>query len=392
MGLFGNRREGGLVDEIRCDKTSYLIWKWHPAGQADSTTKETSIRWGSSLHVKDGSVAVFMNAANEGSRDFIEGPYDGILETKNLPVLASIIGHAYDGGSPFPAEVYFINLAQIIQVKFGVPYFDVFDPRYYEFGVPVAVRGSITFRIANYYEFIQLHGLNHFALRDFQRQIRSAVTRYTKGVVANAPAMNDIPVAQIESRILEINDIVEFAIRNRLERDFGVLVTGVDIEAVEIDKESDGYKKLMEITRDATASRIRAEVKSDTKSKKGANGMGGFNPMSFIAGLAAGSGEAIKSAPGRQGNAAPSTVHPPENQTPPPIPEMQYHVAVDGIPVGPFSRDELLKLACIGQFSSQDLVWTKGMLDWHRAEAVPELADLFVSEGETPPPVPQTGA
>lgn len=69
--------------------------------------------------MKDGEVAVFVyNQKNSVMQDYIEGPYDEIIKTENLPVLASIIGLAYDSSTPFQAEVYFINLAQIIQVKF----------------------------------------------------------------------------------------------------------------------------------------------------------------------------------------------------------------------------------------------------------------------------------
>ena len=32
MGLFSNNRRGGILDVIRCDKKSYLVWKWRPAG------------------------------------------------------------------------------------------------------------------------------------------------------------------------------------------------------------------------------------------------------------------------------------------------------------------------------------------------------------------------
>ena len=55
-------------------------------------------------------------------------------------------------------------------MKFGVPYFDLFDPRFLDFGVPVAVRGSISFQIADYQEFVRLHKLENFDLEDFQRQ------------------------------------------------------------------------------------------------------------------------------------------------------------------------------------------------------------------------------
>ena len=159
MALFDrNNRKGGLMDEIRCDEPSYLIWKWRPERALENSNRENEIRWGSSLRVKDGEVAVFVYKQNNGTvQDFIVGPFDSILETKNLPVLADIVGLVYDDKSPFQAEVYFINLAQIIQVKFGVPYFDIYDPRFADFGVPVAVRGTISFKIADYREFIKLH-------------------------------------------------------------------------------------------------------------------------------------------------------------------------------------------------------------------------------------------
>ena len=163
MGLFDKKQKtGGFMDEIRCDEPSYLIWKWHPAGtQSGNNRRENAIRWGSSLRVKDGEVAVFVYKQENGvMQDFIVGPFDETIKTKNFPVLASIVGLAYDGGTPFQAEIYFINLARVIQTKFAVPFFDVYDPRFDDFGVPVAVRGTMTFNISDYREFIKIHRLN----------------------------------------------------------------------------------------------------------------------------------------------------------------------------------------------------------------------------------------
>ena len=155
--------EGGLADVIRCDEKDYLIWKWRPEGRGiNQTKKENSIRWGSALRVKSGSVAVFVyNDSGTTRQDFIQGPFDEILDTSNLPILSGILGLAYNGATPFQAEVYFINLAQIIQSKFGVPYFDIFDSRFPDYGVPTAVRGTISFKITDYKEFIKLHRLDN---------------------------------------------------------------------------------------------------------------------------------------------------------------------------------------------------------------------------------------
>ena len=148
MTLFSRKKQaGGPMDEIRCDESSYLIWKWHPSGtQPRANKRENAIRWGSSLRVKDGEVAVFVYKQSNGTmQDYIVGPFDQTIKTANFPVLASIVGLAYDGGTPFQAEVYFINLARIIQVRFSVPFFDIYDPRLTDFGVPVAV--SVTIRL-----------------------------------------------------------------------------------------------------------------------------------------------------------------------------------------------------------------------------------------------------
>ena len=67
MGLFGNKSEGGFMDVIRCDEQEYLVWKWRPSGEANSTKRENAIRYGSSLRVKDGELAVFDYQQKDGS-------------------------------------------------------------------------------------------------------------------------------------------------------------------------------------------------------------------------------------------------------------------------------------------------------------------------------------
>lgn len=266
MGLFDRKKEGGLMDVIRCDEQEYLVWKWRPSGEANSTKKENSIRWSSSLRVKDGEVAVFFYKQKDGvQQDFIVGPYDGKIETANFPVLTSIVGSLWGGNSPFQAEIYFINLSGILQVKFAVPYFDVFDPRFLDYAVPMAVRGTITFNITDYQSFIKLHRLINFEMEDFQKQIKDAVTKYIKGVVINIPSEHGIPVIQLERKVLEINSLVEAYLKPRIENEFGVNLKSLDIAAIEADKESEGYISLMRVTKEQTARTIEAQTDVNLK-------------------------------------------------------------------------------------------------------------------------------
>ena len=219
MGLFSGRgKSGGLMNVIRCDQQDYLVWKWRPLDQdVNSTTRENSIRLGSSLRVKDGEMAVFVYRQNNGTmQDYIYGPYDGFLKTANFPVLANIMGAAYGGEAPFQAEVYFINLSGNIQIPFGIPFFDVPDPRFLDFVVPIAAGGKITFNITDPQRFIKMNRLVNFDLDDFSEQVRSTVVRRVKSVIANAPAEGGFPLVQIERKIDEIND----AIAAKLKGDF----------------------------------------------------------------------------------------------------------------------------------------------------------------------------
>ena len=440
MAFFNkNNRTGGFMDEIRCDEPSYLIWKWHPSGsQLGENNRENSIRWGSSLRVKDGEVAVFIYNQKDGTmQDFVVGPFDQIIKTANFPVLASIVGLAYEGGTPFQAEIYFINLAQIIQTRFAVPFFDVYDPRFDDFGVPVAVRGTISFKISDYRQFIKLHRLNSFNLDDFQRQIRDAVTRYVKDVVANAPATNNIPLVQIETKTAQINDVVEFDVSERLKETFGVDVTGVDIGAIEIDKSSEGYRQLMAVTKDITSAKVQAEtadyderlriqreegqyaMHKQTQSANigafqvekqaevgvagaealghmGENGAGGvdlgsggmgFNPAAMMAGMAVGGAVGQNIAGIMNNSMAGANQAAPSGVTPPPVPTVTYNVAVDGQATGPFDINILKQMANAGQFKPNSLVWKPGMENWLRADAVDDLKGLF---NNAMPPIPTT--
>ncbi|MGN0805274.1 MAG: SPFH domain-containing protein [Candidatus Coproplasma sp.] len=436
MSIFGKQKAGGFKDEIRCDEPSYLIWKWHPVdSESGNNNRENAIRCGSSLRVKDGEVAVFVYKQENGTmQDFIEGPFDKKIETKNLPVLASIVGLAFAGGTPYQAEIYFINLAQIIQVRFGVPFFDVYDPRFLDFGVPVAVRGTISFKITDYREFIKIHRLNIFNLEDFQKQIRDAVCRYVKDIVTNAPAAHNIPVIQIENKTALINDDIEYNIAQRLKENFGVTVSGVDIGAIEIDKTSDGYRQLMSVTKDIAAVKIQAETADYTERLRiqreemqyaqhkqtqsanlgafqvekqaevgvaGAEAIGsmgqhgggdvnlggniGFNPTAMMAGMAVGG--AIGNNLARTINGAMSgaqqTVS--EGTVPPPVPSSVYYVAVNGKSTGPFDLSVLRNMALAGQFTINSLVWKQGMPAWEKAENVEELNSIFSSIPPVPP-------
>lgn len=451
MGFFSKKpRAGGIADVIRCDEPSYLIWKWHPYGSKQGfNSREAAIRWGSVLHVKAGEVAVFVYRQDDGIQmDFIEGPFDDAVETKNFPVLSSLIGLVYDGNSPFVAEVYFINLAQVIQIPFGVPYFDMYDPRFPDFGVPAAVRGVITFHISNYRSFVGLHRMQNFNLEDFRNEVRGAVARYVKAAVSNIPEEKNIPVVQIERQISLVNEIVEEKVKERFSREFGVDVISVDVGVIDIDKTSEGYRRLKAVTVDIDTATTMAQAEvniqnmrdmqqinaentqetlriqreeaqyaqrkqtqtanfaayqmeqqasvgiagADALGQMGTNGAsemsgGGMNPAGLMAGMAVGGavGQNIAGMMNNMMNGVNTAQAP--GAVPPPVPTVSYHVVLNGKAEGPYGMDTLAGLVKNGSLTKDSLVWKQGLAEWVKAETIPDLADM-ISNSQTPPPVP----
>lgn len=439
MGLF-NKKEGGLMDVIRCDEENYLVWKWRPAGQAaNSTNKENAIRYGSTLHVKDGEMAVFVYKQQDGNQqDYITGPYNDTIKTANFPVLTSIVGATFGGASPFPAEVYFFNLQGNNQIKFAVPYFPVADPRFLDFTVPVAVRGQLTFNLTDVKTFIKLNRLTDFSLEQLNNQIKGMVTKFAKNFVTNCPADYGISVLQLERKIMEISDLMQARLTLQLADDFGINLKRLDISAIEIDKESEDYKEFVHVTKEQQkiiAEQAGERAKIDTKMYEksaslgiesqnlqahtinkqaevlsaaannlgqmsqmnlgGDGGGGGFgmNPAGMMMGMAMGGamGGQMANMMNGMGQAQQQAMQQPQQQmAPPPMPgavNVTYMVSVNGQQFGPYNMQQLQQMVQNGQLTAQTYVWKQGMANWDLAGNVQELATLF---GAVPPPMPPT--
>jgi membrane protease subunit (stomatin/prohibitin family) len=448
MAFFGKKSDGGLFDVIRCDEDEYLIWKWSPNLDGISTSKQNSIRWGSSLRVKDGEVAVFVYKQENGpSQDYIEGPFDETIKTANFPVLSNILGLAFNGTSPFQAEIYFINLAGNIRQDFRVPYFDVADPRFADFPLRVTAQGSYVFNITDYKGFIKLHRLITFEMDNFKLSTKDAVHKFIKGVIVNVPIDNNISVLQIERKLLEINDLITPRLKNAFIESFGVNLKRFDLSIIEVEKNTDQYEELRKVTAALDTRMLEEQNNLKIKNLKdtqeindinmretlniqreqaarfaklqtesqflgahqinkqtevlvsaaqslgdmgqintgGGSSGGGFNPIGMMTGLAVGGVMGSQMA-GMMSSAGQGI-----NQSamaPPPIPVITYFVSINGQNTGPFDIPHLLVMAQNLQLNTDTYVWKQGMSSWELAGQVTELSQIFSQTASPPQPPP----
>ncbi len=144
------------------------------------------------------------------------GPGKHELTTQNIPLLRGLINLPTEGVSPFHVEVYFINKAISLNVKWGTSSrFQVLDPT---FNIPlnVGASGSMEFVIENSRKFlIKVVGTQNYIDTDsivfyFKERITSKIKNYL------ATIMSEVSYLNINQHLNEISE----ALQNQLNEDF----------------------------------------------------------------------------------------------------------------------------------------------------------------------------
>ncbi|MGI8588672.1 MAG: SPFH domain-containing protein [Chloroflexia bacterium] len=86
-----------------------LVHRVPPVGSGE-------FRLGSQAIVRESQVAVFFR---DGKALDVLGPGRHTLSTQNIPGLTTLLSIPFGGRSPFRAEVYFVNMADILDLKWG---------------------------------------------------------------------------------------------------------------------------------------------------------------------------------------------------------------------------------------------------------------------------------
>ena len=305
------------------------------------------------------------------------------------------------------------NLAKGSQVKFSVPYFDVFDPRFENFAVPVAVHGMLVYAVNDINLFKSNNKVQNVNDEVFLQKLKGQLTKYVKSVITNAPIDNQIQVLQLERKILELGELIQKYVAPQIEKMFGVNVRSIDLTNIVVDKESRGYRELKEVTTELETDSLktRSNLNLDVLKRQQEMTLGGQEEMQRIqlehqretmriqreelqraSRLQTETNFMTAHQADLNGGAVLEQHRPYAQQVPngvPPMPgaqpQVQYMVGVNGQQVGPCNWSQLQQLVQQGQLTQQTYVWKQGMANWEFAGQVQELQSLFMN---VVPPMP----
>lgn len=371
MGIM-NFIKNQLIDIVEWPEETpgVLVHRFERAGN--------EIKRGAKLVVRPGQSAVFVNEGQIADK-FEPGTYS--LETKNLPILTTILSLPYGFNSWHKAEVYFIKRTEQLDRKWGTA--QPITMRDADFG-PLRIRafGNYSYRVGMTDNMLQrfVGAKSEFKAEELEKQIQlKSVSEFTDTL-----GELQIPALDLAAQYNEIGERVKQNLQPVMN-DMGLELLTFTVGNISLPEEVNaaidkrgaiGALGGMQSYQQMKA----ADALGDMAKNQGTGGT--MMGMMLGGNLGAFAGQQFQQAQ------QPQYQQPPQQQMAPPPPPPAaplFYVAVNGQQQGPFNIQQLQGMIPGGGFGPNSLVWTAGMSGWAAASTVAALSGLF---GPVPPPPP----
>ncbi len=222
-----------IVDVLKFDSgADVFAWKY-PNSELGTWTQ---------LIVNESQEAILVK---NGQVTDIFGPGRYTLSTDNIPGLRRIVNIPFGGRSPFTAEVWFINRACALDIKWGTSTpIQVLDPKYKVF-IPVRAFGQFGIKIDDSQRFLtKLVGtmkfFNRNTLTDYFRGLY--VTR-VKDSISSCLVKGNISILEINAHLNEISESLQKELSERMEN-YGIQVISFYVNDISAPENDPAVKQL----------------------------------------------------------------------------------------------------------------------------------------------------
>ena len=362
MGFF-DKLLGEFIDVIEWTNNTddTMVYRFERYGN--------EIKYGAKLTVRESQVAIFVNEGQIADI-FTPGIYE--LHTQNMPIMTTLNHWDHLFESPFKAEVYFFDLRQFLDLKWGTK--NPLMLRDKEFG-PIRIRafGTYGIKIEDPKVFLQeIVGTDgYFTVDEVSDQLRNVIVSRFASILGQA----NIPVLDLAGNYEQLGTFI----KNEISQDFeayGLELVNLLIENISLPPEVE--KALDKRTSMELAGDLDKYLKYQTAQalENSANG-------SSTAGDAMGMGMGFALAQQMANNLNVKNSAPVQT---PPIPKAQtYHFVINNEASKPFTLEQIKQKIANGEITKSTLAWKEGMNGWEEANSIDDLSVLFDT---TPPPIP----
>lgn len=365
-----------IVDVIKCEVSDRELITKFPSDD---------IRLGSQLVVYPSQTAFFVKGGKICD-EFICGTYT--IKSENIPLLGKVVNLPFNGETPFKAEVWFVNQIALLDLKWGtLTPLQVEDPKY-EVIVPIRAFGQFGFRISEPKIFFEklVGNMPSFSVKKVEEYFKGVILSKLTTIIYEKLQQDEMSVLTISSMLEKLS---LFA-RERISDDFkayGINIELFNIMSISVKEDDPSFQRLKE-AKDAAAKikiigreNYQMSRSFDVLEKAAENEGGGA--MNAAVGIGAGVG--IGSQVGAMAVQAinTNTTNP---ESIPPIPTVDYYLAISGKRHGPYSIGTVERKISDGEIDDKTLVWKKRMKTWVKITEMEDFRHLF--DENCPPPIP----
>ncbi len=223
MGIF-NMIRGQLIDVIEWTNSDRdtMVYKYDMHGK--------EIMMGAQLTVREGQTAIFVN---EGQLADVFQPGRYELQTSNMPIMTALQAWKFGFNSPFKADVYFVNMTQFLDRKWGTA--NPVMMRDTEFGmIRLRAFGIYSFRVTDPTTFLkEVFGTASLYSTD---GVEGQIKRTLVSGLSDAIAESKIPALDLAANYDELSNYAMQAINPKLAG-LGLQLVSFVIENISLPEE-----------------------------------------------------------------------------------------------------------------------------------------------------------
>lgn len=179
------------------------------------------------------------------------------LETANIPLLNKLINLPFGGKSPFTAEVWYINKAYNLDIKWGTPTpIQIQDPKYGIFA-PVRSNGAFGIRVSDSKKFLikLVAAAPAFDAAAMTKYFRGVYVTKVKDAISTYLVHKQISILEINAYIDELSQHMKERIQPVME-DYGIELVNFYVNEISVPEEDAAVRKL----KDALAKRAEMDI------------------------------------------------------------------------------------------------------------------------------------
>ena len=179
------------------------------------------------------------------------------LDTANIPFLNNIINLPFGGRSPFTAEVWYVNKAHSLDIKWGTATpIQLQDPKYKVF-VPLRSFGQFGIQIEDSRKFlVKLVGtLSVFDKNNILKYFRGVYLTKVKDAISSYLVHKQVSVLEINAYLEELSEHLHEKLLPTME-EYGIKLLNFYINDINVPEEDAAVKKL----KDALAKKAEMDI------------------------------------------------------------------------------------------------------------------------------------